>query len=469
MERKLPEKKNPDRLKTVLDIIETAGRLASSTVIVAGGDRAEDIQLVESARDHGFVDRIVLVGHKTNIHKVVQNLGIEIRPENILHAEGNEEIAARTVQTALDEDIHIVLKGRVPTAVLSREMLKLSNRPTTSLVSMMDVSAVSNGRLFFLSDPAITTVINFGRLTGIIRNAVDVAQMAAGIEKPRVAVLSAYEGVLPSLPSTQLALKLSELNWPDAFVCGPLSFDLATDSEALRIKGMPKLPHAEEVAGRADVLICPNIETGNVLYKCVSAQARFGGASIANIAVGFDVSYGVISRADSLESRLASIALCSVFAQRTRALRKPRPCSAPAGKTQEIFSLEPGKEMIDTAACRIGLPVTELNLICLHGGDNVVLFRVKKGRLVESGKVSLAGEKRRAESAAVVVGDEVRKIVEEEKGLIHAFVFSRKFIRMKDLARSVKKSISHLAPILSFEENSGPYSKFAASGEGSGA
>ncbi|MBU4496005.1 MAG: hypothetical protein KJ874_11995 [Acidobacteria bacterium] len=368
----MADKRNRDnptnRLNTVLDVIETAGRLRSSTVIVAGGDRIDDVELVESARDHGFVDRIILVGDKKRIHQIIGDLGIEIPQKDILQAEGNEEIAALTVRTALEEDIDILLKGRVTTGALSRDMLRLANRPTTSLVTLLDSSAIGRGRPILMSDPAITTITNYGRLTGIIRNAVDVAQTVLEIEKPRVAVLSAYEGVIASLPSTQTALALSSLDWQDAYVCGPLSFDLATSAEVLEIKGKPDLLNAGEVAGRADVLICPNIETANVLYKAISAQARFGNASMANIAVGFDVSYGIISRADSLETRLTSIALCSVFAQRTR--EKPhthRKSVVVSEKTSTVLAVDPELEHLQVAVYKGGrriredtLPVTEL-------------------------------------------------------------------------------------------------------------
>lgn len=361
-----------DRLKTVLDIIETAGRLRSSTVIVAGGDRPDDVELVESARDHGFINRIVLVGDKNKIHHIINDLGIEIPEEDILQAEGNEEIATRTVRTALEEDIDILLKGRVTTGTLSREMLKLANRPTTSLVTLLDSTAISRGRPLLISDPAITTITNFGRLTGIIRNAVDVAQTVLQIEKPRVAVLSAYEGVLASLPSTHTALALASLDWQDAYVCGPLSFDLATSMEALEVKGKPDLLNAEEVAGQADVLICPNIETGNVLYKAISAQARFGNASMANIAVGFDVAYGIISRADSLETRLTSIALCSVFAQRTKEKLHPRRKSVVVSeKTSTVLAVDPELERLQIAVYKGGRSIQEDTLPITEQKDGV--------------------------------------------------------------------------------------------------
>jgi len=340
-------------LSTALDIIDMAGRLTPSSVIVAGGDRVEDMMLVESARDHGFVDRIMLVGRKPRILKKVRRLGLDIPEGDIIHAEGPEETAARTVEAALDQDIDILLKGGVSTSVLSRSMMRLANRPTAGLVSMLDAATLAGGRLLFLSDPAVTTICNFGRLSGIIRNAVDVARTVAGIARPRVAVLSAYEGVIPSLPSTRIARELAGLDWPDAWVCGPLSFDLATDPRALEVKGRPDLPNADRVAGRADILIGPNIETGNVLYKCISAQARFGQASLANIAVGFDVAYGIISRADSVETRLASIALCGVYAQRIRVRRRVR--SAPAGgasTARTVMLVHPGREAVRACVFR---------------------------------------------------------------------------------------------------------------------
>ena len=346
----MPGERRDLPLQRVLDIIDTAGRLRCSSVIVAGGDRPEDVELVETARDHGIVERIILVGDRKKILETVKKLGIDIPEKDMIHAEGHEAVAAETVRVALEEDIEILLKGGVPTGIISREMLKLANRPTASIVTLLDASSIAGGRPLLLSDPGLTTITNFGRLTGIIRNAVDVAKAVLGIERPRVAVLNAYEGLIPTLPSTAAALKLAGLDWPDADVCGPLSFDLATSMCALEMKGLPKLPNADKVAGRADILICPNIETGNVLYKSIAAQESYGDASLANIAVGFEVAYGIMSRADSLEVRLASIAFCSVFAQRTR--EKPHPLRHThlvRGEALPVLSVLPGLEGLTAA------------------------------------------------------------------------------------------------------------------------
>jgi hypothetical protein len=91
------------------------------------------------------------------------------------------------------------------------------------------------------------------------------------------------------------------------------------------IKGMPEAPHAREVAGRADILVCPGIDAANILYKSIAAMVKYGQASIAGITVGFPVPYIILSRSDALETRLQSIALSSIYARRSRA--------APTGET----------------------------------------------------------------------------------------------------------------------------------------
>jgi phosphotransacetylase len=130
----------------------------------------------------------------------------------------------------------------------------------------------------------------------------------------RVALLSANEKQIASLPSTKMGADLSALAWPDAVVYGPLSFDLATDPRSVATKGLPKAPAAAEVAGQADVLVCPGIDSANILYKTIAAMNKYGLASLANVTVGFPVPYIILSRADTLETRLESIALSSIVA-----------------------------------------------------------------------------------------------------------------------------------------------------------
>jgi len=305
-----------ERLEAVVDLIEIAGRLPASTAVVPGGHRVEDLRLVESARDHGIVDRIVLIGDRARISAAVDEVGIEIADDDVIAAGGDEEISAATVELIKAGGADIVLKGDISTPVINRHMLPLAVRSTVSLATVFDAAPLAGGRPMLMTDAGVTTDCSFRRMVDLIRNGVDVARSVMGIPRPRVAILSANEKQIASLPSTRIGLELASRDWPHAVVCGPLSFDLATDPGSAAIKGTPNLPGAEEVAGRADVLVCPGIDTANVLYKTIAAMNKYGEASLASITVGFPVPYVILSRADSLEARLTSIALCAVYAGR---------------------------------------------------------------------------------------------------------------------------------------------------------
>lgn len=302
-------------IERVVDLIDVAGRRAGATVVVVGGDRVEDLRLVEAAADHGIVNRVVLVGDKERIARAVEEVGIDVAGEDIVSTEGDEEAAEATVELVGRGVADIVLKGRISTPVLNRRMLPLADRPTVSLVTVFDAAPIADGRVMVLTDAGVTTECSLERMQGLISNAVEVARRVLAIDRPRVAVLSANEKQIDSLPSTRLGAELSRLDWPDAVVYGPLSFDLATDPRSAEVKGLPDLPGAAEVAGRADVLVCPGIDAANVLYKMVSGLNKYGLASMASVTVGFPVPYVILSRADSLETRLASVALCTVYAQ----------------------------------------------------------------------------------------------------------------------------------------------------------
>ena len=304
-----------ERLEKVAELVEIAGAMKASTVIVPGGDRVEDLRLVESARDHGIIDRIILVGRPNRLPQAVEEVGIEIDDEDIIFADDDEQIAAATVEQLRTGDIDVALKGNISTPILNRRMLSLAVRPTVSLVSVFDAAPIGCGRPIAMTDAGVTTVCTLERMVHLVRNAVDVAHVIMGLDRPRVAVLSANEKQIKSLPSTGLGAELTQMDWPDAVVYGPLSFDLATDPDSASIKGLTG-GAAGQVAGQADVLVCPGIDAANILYKMVTAMVKYGQASFAGITVGFRVPYIILSRADALQTRLESIALCSIYAQR---------------------------------------------------------------------------------------------------------------------------------------------------------
>jgi butyrate kinase len=333
-----------ERLATVVDLVDIAGTLPPSTAVMAGGERVEDLLLVESARDHGILDRIILVGRKDRITASVAKVGIEIPAQDIVAAESDEEAAAATVEFIKAGTVEMVLKGSTTTNVLNRHMLPLAERATVSLVSIFDAVPISHGRPMILTDAGITTVCSFGRVAGLIRNAVDVARTVMGIDRPRVAMLSANEKVIPTMASTLLGAEFARRGWPDAAVYGPLSLDLATDPGAVAVKGLPDVPGAREVAGQADILVCPCIDSGNVIYKMVSALIKYGDASLANIIVGFPMPYVLLSRSDALETRLNSLALGAIYAQRhLKARLKKTAAPAPEiAETYRVLVVNPG-------------------------------------------------------------------------------------------------------------------------------
>jgi phosphotransacetylase len=179
-----------DKIERVVDLIEIAGGLPASTVVVVGGHRVEDLRLVESARDHGIVDRIILVGMKDRIAQAVAEVGIDIDPKDIRHAENDEQIAQATVALIKAGNVDIVLKGAISTPILNRNMLPLAVRSTVSLVTVFDAASISNGRPMILTDAGVTTVCSFERIQDLVQNAVDVARTVMEIDKPRVAILS---------------------------------------------------------------------------------------------------------------------------------------------------------------------------------------------------------------------------------------------------------------------------------------
>ncbi|MFW6181202.1 MAG: hypothetical protein ACOC8N_05585, partial [Spirochaetota bacterium] len=196
-------RKGAPGLRAVSDLVEIAGRMRASTVAVPGGHRAEDLRLVESARDHGIVDRILLIGSERLIGEAVERVGIDIQGGDIIAAEDEERIAGETVRLIREGAVDVVLKGGISTPVINRHLLRTAVRPTVSLATVFDAAPLAGGRPMVLTDAGVTTVCTFGRMVHLVSNAVEVAREVLGTSRPRVAVLSANEKQIPSLPSTR--------------------------------------------------------------------------------------------------------------------------------------------------------------------------------------------------------------------------------------------------------------------------
>ena len=124
-----------------------------------------------------------------------------------------------------------------------------------------EAAPIAQGRPMIVTDAGVNTVCSLARMTGVVRNAVDAARTVMGIPRPHVALLTTADAGPDYLPSQRLGEELTALDWPDAAVCGPIPFDMATDPAAVAELGLPHLPGAEEVCGQADILVCPTIES----------------------------------------------------------------------------------------------------------------------------------------------------------------------------------------------------------------
>ena len=350
-------------LEAVSDLVLIAGHLRPKTVIVAGGDREDDLRLAESARDHAVVERCILVGDGPSIRRAASQVGIPVADEDIIATASQEETAARTVERVLQGGVDVILKGNISTPILNRAMMRIVVRNTISLVTMFDAAPIAGGRPMLMTDPGVTTLCSFGRMVGLVENAVDVARSIMGIERPRVAILSANEKVIDSLPSTKMADALAQRHWDNAVVHGPLSFDLAVDPGSVGLKGLGAHGAALEVAGRADILVCPCIDSANILYKVIMQMVNYGLGTFAGITVGVMVPYVILSRADNVETKVQSLALCSIAAERMEMRQHKAPprraVSASPTRPYRVFIVNPGATSTKVALFEGGRCVRE--------------------------------------------------------------------------------------------------------------
>ena len=257
----------------------------------------------------------VLVGPPARIDAAATALGVDLTEVARVDAPHSHAAADTAVALVLRGEVDAIMKGSLHTdelmgAVVRREGgLRTARRISHCFV--MDVPG--HARPLIISDAAINIAPTLEEKVDIVQNAIDLAH-ALQLPDVRVAVLSSMETVNPKVPSTLEAAALCKMadrgQITGAMLDGPLAMDNAIDPEAARIKGI-----VSTVAGRADVLIVPNLDAGNMLAKSLTFLA---GAYAAGIVLGAKVPIILTSRADSEEARLASCALASMVVEAAR-------------------------------------------------------------------------------------------------------------------------------------------------------
>ena len=281
----------------------------TSTIVVHPCDESSLRGVVDSAA--AGIIRPVLVGPEGKIRETANKFGLDISGFEIVDAAHSEEAAAKGVQLIQSARGEMLMKGSLHTDELMRSVTaKVGGLRTARRIShvfVMDVPAY--GETLFITDAAINIFPDLDAKRDIVQNAIDL-YVGLGLGAPKVAILSAVETVNPGIPSTIDAAALCKMadrgQITGGELDGPLAFDNAISPEAVRIKGI-KSP----VAGRAQILVVPNLEAGNMLAKNLSFLAR---ADAAGIVLGARVPVILTSRADNVRSRMASCAVAMLLA-----------------------------------------------------------------------------------------------------------------------------------------------------------
>jgi phosphate acetyltransferase len=280
------------------------------TAVVHPCDRDSLLGPLE-ARGRGLIEP-VLVGPEARIRSLAETVGADLRGLRIVPVEHSHAAADRAVAMARAGEVQALMKGSLHTdelmgAVVSRERgLRTARR--ISHVFVMDVP--SYPRLLLVTDAAVNIAPDALTKADIVQSAIELARVL-GVDRPRVAVLAAVETVNPAMPATVDAAMLCKMadrgQIVGGLLDGPLGFDNAVSEEAARIKGI-----ASPVAGRADILLVPDLEAGNMVAKQLQYLA---GADSAGIVLGAKVPIILTSRADTVRTRLASAAVMKLLVQ----------------------------------------------------------------------------------------------------------------------------------------------------------
>ena len=288
------------------------GRIGAAIV-----DPRSDVALSGAlqAYEEGILEPI-LVGPQAEIEKIAQDNNLDISKLQIIDVATSELAAAASAELASNGKVHCLVKGSLHTDILMHAVLQPEyNLRTKRLISSCcSMSLPSYERIIFLADMVMNISPTLEQKVQILENAVGMAR-ALGWEKPKVAMITAVEVVNPKMPATLDAAIIAKMadrgQIENCIVEGPIDLDIAVSPESAKIKQF-KSP----IMGDADILIMPDLQAANSLYKAMVFMSK---ASVADVILGAAVPIVVTSRADDEQTRLDSIAAAALVAHNTRA------------------------------------------------------------------------------------------------------------------------------------------------------
>jgi len=291
--------------RTLDEVVEAARARGPARIAVAAAQDPDVLEALKHARQMNLADGF-LVGHAEKIHALAQAIGFEIAAENLIHEPDDAAAARRAIALVREGRAHLLMKGKISTASLARAVLdRESGLRTPRLLSQVIVFQVPGfDRLMLMTDAAINIAPTLEQKADLCRNAIQVAH-AIGIAEPRLAMLCALEFVNPDMPATVDAAAVTMMNrrgqLTGAYIEGPIALDVPLSRFAAERKGIES-PLVEST----DIFVAPDIEAANILYRAILYFAK---GESAGIVVGPKVPLVLLSRAETPETKIRSIAL----------------------------------------------------------------------------------------------------------------------------------------------------------------
>ena len=289
------------------NLINVAKKTGTVNAAIVNAGKIFPMESVQKAVQNKLINPI-FIGDKNEIEKHADTLKWNISNYKIIDEKEENSTAPIAAKLASDDKVKIIVKGHIHTDILMKAVLKrdLNLIGKKRLSHVWHMTLDKNDKPFIITDGVVNVLPKLEVKMHILRNAVDFANKI-GISKPKVAILSATEEIIGSVPSSldaDLITKKAKEENINAEVFGPLAFDNAVSKKSAAIKKIKN-----NVSGNTDILLVPNVESGNALVKMM---IYFMGACAAGVVLGGKAPVVITSRSDEAEARLASIAAAVV-------------------------------------------------------------------------------------------------------------------------------------------------------------
>lgn len=291
--------KDFEQLKEMLRSMPVKRRVA-----VTPAQDEHTLEAISHAYKDGMVEP-VLIGDEAAIREILNKLGVSAEGMTIIHVPDPTEAIQKAADMARDGEVDCIMKGKTETGALMKVLVNrergIRKNDTMSLLAFME--SPNYHKVFAITDVGLLTYPTKEQKKAAIANAVE-AFHALGVEEPKVAILAAVEKVNPKMKETVEAAEIKEEGVPGCIIEGPISYDLAMDPQSAPIKD-----YVSPVAGDADLLVVPDIVSGNIAAKTITV---IGGGRTGGVVLGAKVPVLLVSRAASADDKYMSIVIAAL-------------------------------------------------------------------------------------------------------------------------------------------------------------